>query len=70
MKSKVDKDEDLKSSIQAFLEIGLARNRLVHQNFGSYSLQKQSEEVYELHKTAMKFVEWFPSAIRKFSNDI
>ena len=70
MKTEVDKDEDLKSSILAFLEIGLERNRLAHQNFGSYSLEKKSEEVYELHKTAMRFVEWFPSAIRKFSNDI
>ena len=69
MKTEVDKDEDLKSSIRAFLEIGLERNRLAHQDFGSYSLEKQSEEVYELHKTAMRFVEWFPSAIRKFSND-
>lgn len=70
MEREVKNDNDLKSSIQAFLEIGLARNRLVHQNFGSYSLEKNSEDVYELHKTAMRFVEWFPSAIRKFSNDI
>ena len=70
MEREVKKDNDLKSSIQAFLEIGLARNRLVHQNFGSYSLEKNSEDVNELHKIAMRFVEWFPSAIRKFSNDI
>ena len=70
MEREVKTDNELKSSIRAFLEIGLERNRLAHQNFGSYSLEKQSEEVYELHKTAMRFVEWFPSAIRKFSNDI
>ena len=66
MKSVVDEDDDLSSSIQAFMEIGRERNRIVHQDFGSFSLEKTSAEIYETYRSATKFVEWFPDALRKY----
>lgn len=67
MKQCVSDDAELKASIEAFLEIGRERNRLVHQDFGSFSLEKTSDEIYTLYSTAMKFVEWFPTAIASYA---
>ena len=66
MKAEVAADEELESSIRAFLEVGRERNRLVHEDFGSFSLEKTSEETYALYSSAMNFVEWFPRAIKQF----
>ena len=63
----VKSDEKLNESIVDFLEIGRERNRLVHENFGNFTLQKTASEVYELYKSAAGFVEWFPKAIRNYS---
>ena len=69
MKAKVAQDDELESSIQAFLEVGRERNRLVHQDFGNFSLEKTTEEIFSLYRTAMKFVEWFPGALEEFSSE-
>ena len=63
----VKSDEKLNKSIVDFLEIGRERNRLVHENFGNFTLQKTASEVYELYKSATRFVDWFPKAIRDYS---
>ena len=65
-KSIVNEDDDLQSSIRSFLEIGDARNRLVHQDFGSFTLEKTSEEIYSLYSSASKFVDWIPHAIKQY----
>lgn len=65
----VKDNEDLRSSIHAFLEIGRLRNQLVHQDFGSFTLEKTSQEIYDLYSSAEKFVEWFPHTIRQFSEE-
>ena len=62
------KREDLSASIQAFLEIGNDRNRLVHQNFASFTLEKTSKEIYDMYRLAAEFVEWFPQELRQFSD--
>ena len=54
MKSMVSGDEKLDSSIKAFIELGRERNRLVHQNFGTYSIEKTSKEIYELYENFLK----------------
>ena len=69
MKEIVSSDTDLDSSIQAFIEIGGERNRLVHQNFASFSLEKTSDEIYALYRTGLRFIEWFPEAIRQFCRE-
>lgn len=65
MNEELKKDESLKSSIAAFLEIGRERNRLVHQDFGTFPLEKDSEEIYQLYKSALIFVEVIPSKLRE-----
>ena len=65
----VKDNEDLRSSIHAFLEIGRLRNQLVHQDFGSFTLEKTSQEIYDLYSSAEKFVEWFPHVIRQFTEE-
>jgi hypothetical protein len=67
MKKCVSDDAELKTSIEAFLEVGRERNRLVHQDFGSFTLEKTADEIYTLYSTAMKFVEWFPTAIANYA---
>jgi hypothetical protein len=68
MKEIVNANEDLKASIAAFMEVGSERNRLVHQDFGSYSLEKTTQEVFGLYSRALAFVDWFPAAIREYAD--
>jgi hypothetical protein len=65
IKQELRSDDQLSSSIKAFLEIGRERNRLVHQDFGTFSLEKTSDEIYELYKSALTFVESIPSKLRE-----
>ena len=67
MKQKVRDDDELDASIRAFLELGSDRNRLVHQDFGSFSLEKTSEEIYALYGRAMTFIGAFPGALHEFT---
>ena len=69
MKEEVKNDNTLSSSIQAFIEIGRERNRLVHGDFGNFSLEKTSEEIYMLYVKAKRFVEWFPEALKTFAEE-
>lgn len=66
MEKLVSEDAGLKASIEAFLEVGSERNRLIHQDFGSFSLEKTIEEVFDLYSTARPFVERFPKEIAEF----
>lgn len=67
MKSEVTNDEEFGDAIKAFMEIGRERNRLVHQNYGIFYLEKNTEEIYKLYKTALKFVESIPEKLRQCS---
>ena len=62
----VKEDDRLDAAIRAFLEIGNARNKLIHEDFAAFELNKTSAEIYQLYERASFFVEWFPSAIREF----
>lgn len=65
LKKEVKDNDQLNSSIKAFPEIGRERNRLVHQDFGTFSLEKTSDEIYELYKKALMFVDSFPEKLRQ-----
>jgi RiboL-PSP-HEPN len=54
--TKIGQDQSLRKSIEAFLELGLQRNLLVHENFGVFTLEKTFEELYGLYKEAKPFV--------------
>lgn len=64
----VNENDDLRKSINAFMEIGRERNKLVHQDFADFQMSKTSTEVYDLYESAKIFVDWFPDAIREFSS--
>jgi len=68
MKDKVNHDEELSVSIKAFLELGAERNRLVHQDYGTFPMEKTAGEIYALYKKALMFVVEFPKALSEFSN--
>ena len=70
LKEKVGQDNTLQRSIRAFLEIGRDRNRLVHEDFGNFPLEKTSAEIYELYSDAKIFVEWFPNELNRFTKEI
>ena len=42
----VKNDPQLDDAIRAFLELGEQRNRLVHQDFGNFSLEKTADEIF------------------------
>lgn len=64
MVTVVKADAALKGAIDAFLELGDLRNNLVHLDFASFVLDKTSEEIYELYKKAMPFVNRLPDLLR------
>ena len=64
MVRRVDGSEELRSGVSAFLEIGNERNKLIHQNFATFSLEKNLAEIYELYRKALVFVDRIPSALR------
>ena len=68
MRSLVDENNKLSLSIEAFMEIGRERNRMVHQDYGSYTLEKTSEEIYEMYRSATRFVERFSQELRRYSS--
>lgn len=57
MEKTIKDDDKLATNIQAFLEIGRERNRLVHQDFGTFTLEKTTDEIYQLYDKALYFVE-------------
>jgi hypothetical protein len=65
MTGRVKQSEELRASVRAFLEVGNERNRLVHQDYATFPLEKTLDEIYVLYRTAMQFVLHLPSAFRE-----
>lgn len=68
MSDKIKKNDDLKDSVRAFLEVGNERNKLVHQDFASFSLEKTLEEIYALYKKSLLFVDGLSGYLREATN--
>ena len=66
MRQKVQTDEGLDDGIKALLAIGLERNKMVHSDFGSYQLDKTTEEIMGLYHRATAFVEQVPYLLSKY----
>ena len=66
MKAEVKADDELAKAIKAFIEIGLERNRLVHQNFGTFTLEKTAEEIFTLYQTASAFIDVIPVKLQQY----
>lgn len=65
MISKVNESDELRSSVRAFLEVGNERNKLVHQDYATFALEKTLDEIYRLYQDACRFVEYLPNALRE-----
>lgn len=68
MKKKVAADPELGAAVKAFLELGQQRNRLVHQDYATFALEKTSEEIFSLYKTAIPFVESVPTFLSEWQS--
>ncbi|MCA9980168.1 MAG: hypothetical protein KDD89_05030 [Anaerolineales bacterium] len=66
MVDEIKANDDLNNAIKAFITLGQDRNRLVHQNFGTFTLEKTADEIYELYKQALVFVEAIPNKLNKY----
>jgi hypothetical protein len=50
--------------VRAFLEVGSERNKLLHQDYATFPLEKTLEEIYAPYRSALDFVECLPLAFR------
>jgi hypothetical protein len=64
MVTRVRASDELRESIEAFLELGSERNKLIHQDYATYALEKTLEEIYALYRKALNFVEVLPGSLR------
>lgn len=66
MKNKVKDDSNLNQSIKDFMEIGRERNRMVHQDFGNFTLEKTTDEIFTLHNSALYFIDFLKSELDEY----
>lgn len=64
MKTKIAGSLDMQSAVKAFLEVGNERNKLVHQDYATFPMEKTLEEIYSLYLAALLFVEALPSELQ------
>ncbi len=64
MSNRVRGSDDLRAGVGAFLELGNERNRLVHQDYATFPLDKTLDEIYALYRSALTFIEHLPGALR------
>ena len=65
MKAKLKTNVSLEVAVSSFMEIGRNRNRLVHGDFASFSLEKTTDDIYAAYKSGMSFVEAMPALLRE-----
>ncbi len=70
MNALLENYESLGGSIRAFIEIGRDRNRLAHQDYASFTLEKTADEIFRLYQVALPFVELIPHALVECSDGI
>ena len=70
MEDLLKTEESFNENIRAFLEIGRDRNRLVHEDYATFSLEKTTKEIFERYKTAMLFIDRIPLELRRCAEKI
>ena len=66
MERHVAADADLRTAVSSFVEIGRDRNRLIHQDYGSFLLEKTADEIYDAYTRALIFVDGMPTFLRRY----
>lgn len=65
----ISDSEELREAIRAFLEIGNDRNRLVHGDFATFSMDKTVDEIYAKYKLALPFVDQLPNLLQTYDHE-
>lgn len=66
-KADVKSEKSLDDSVRAFLEIGSARNQMMHENFGTFPMDKTADEVYGLYVQAHFFLDYVRKRLEAIS---
>jgi hypothetical protein len=61
---------DLDKAIKAFLELGDGRNRLAHENFAAFAMEKTADEIFQLYQDAMPFIDSVRDQLRACSQKV
>ena len=61
----ISQDEVLKEQMKAFLQLGNERNKMVHENFLVYNLEKTFDEIIQMNEKSGKFVEFLRKEFAK-----
>ena len=64
MSDTVKGSEPLRLAVRSFLSLGDERNKLVHQDYATFPLDKTLDEVYAQYCNALPFVEGLPGFLR------
>jgi len=69
MLSEIRKDIKLEKGVSAFMAIGSERNRLVHENYVVFPLEKTTEEIFNLYLDALYFVDGFTKKLQEYVSE-
>ena len=64
MQELIKIDANLRDAIKDFMEVVRDRNRLVHEDFATFSLEKTTDEIYAQYKSALRFVDRIADELR------
>ena len=71
MKQYVKDNKEYEDGIRAFLEIGVARNKIAHKEYFQFPIDsKATEEIYSSYQTALLFVDSIGSHLEKVSAEV
>jgi RiboL-PSP-HEPN len=62
---EIARSKPLAESVKAFLELGQNRNRLVHEDFGQFTMEKTEAEIFALFEAASVFVAALPALLER-----
>ncbi len=66
MTRKIRNDEKLEKGIKSFMEIGQLRNSMLHDDYGSFQIEKNPEEVFTSFLEAQYFLHSLPILFKEF----
>jgi hypothetical protein len=63
--SLLREDAELAQAIRDFVNLGALRNRLVHQNYATFTMENTTEEIWQMYENALKFIERLSTLLRQ-----
>lgn len=64
MITMINGSDELQRAVRDFMELGRERNKLVHQDYATFQLEKTLSEIYALYQSAIIFVNKVPAMLR------